>query len=249
LVFDRLMCTSCHNIPAHFPAKPVEEWSPEYNLHGHSLDLLHKHGVRMALRGWGVVFDPDDDCKFAVGKGDLTITVPGKDHALGVERGVMNAPRVLQEVEGDFIVQVRVAADFPKAATSVVEGRRPFHGAGLLILQDNKNFVRLESAGMVYDGKHHRYAGFEMRQDGKFVREGEAHEHPLTGKDQYLRLERRDGKIIASVSADGIRWNSLDPLDARLGRRVLVGVAAGQNTSTGFAPQFSGYRLFREAGK
>jgi RNA polymerase sigma factor (sigma-70 family) len=249
VAFDRLLCTSCHNIPVYAPAKQVEQWAPAYDLHGHSLDLLHKPGARLALRGWGVAIDPDGDCKFAVEKGPLTITIPGKDHALAVERGRMNASRIVQEVEGDFIVQVRVAADFPKAATSVVEGRRAFHGAGLLVLQDNKNYVRLESAALVYDGKHHRYTSFELRQDGKFVREGDAHEHPLTGKDHYLRLERRDGKILASVSADGVRWDPLEPLDARLGQRVLVGVAAGQNTSTGFAPQFSGYRLFREAGR
>ena len=58
-----------------------------------------------------------------------TITIPGKDHSLAVERGQMNAPRVLQEVEGDFIVQVKVSADFPKQTKSVVEGRRPFHSA------------------------------------------------------------------------------------------------------------------------
>ncbi len=128
----------------------------------------------------------------------------------------------------------------------MVAGRLPFHGAGLLIFQDNHNFVRLESAAMGYEGKHYRYASFELRQAGKFVREGEAHEHPLSGKDQYLRLERRDGRFIASVSADGVRWEPLEPQTARLNRRVLVGVVAGQNTSTGFAPQFSGYRLFRD---
>jgi RNA polymerase sigma factor (sigma-70 family) len=263
---DRMQCTACHDAAIHhdqplpkgrgvvfgdfdqdgFPDLFIVHDRSESLWQQHSLSLLHKPGARMALRGWGVAFDPADDCKFAVGKDKLTITVPGKDHALAAERGQMNAPRVLQEVDGDFIVQVKVSADFPRKGESVVEGRRPFHGAGLLVYQDVKNFVRLESAGMVFNDKHYRYASFELRQAGKFVREGDAHEHPLTGKDQYLRLERRDGKVIASVSADGVRWNPLEPLDARLNRRVFVGVAAGQNTSVGFAPQFAGYRLFRD---
>jgi RNA polymerase sigma factor (sigma-70 family) len=260
---NRVLCTSCHAVPVHEPplkkkgtvfADLDRDGWPDLLVsndnsalwHDYSLNLLHKPGARMALRGWGVVFDPADDCKFGIGQDKLTITIPGKDHALAVERGQMNAPRVLQEVEGDFIVQVRVAADFPKGAKSVVEGRRPFHSAGLLIFQDNKNFVRLESAGMVFEDKNYRYASFELRQNGEFLRQGDAHEHALTGKEHYLRLERRDGKFIASVSANGVRWDPLEPLSARLSRRILVGISAGQNTSTGFAPQFVGYRVFRE---
>ena len=64
------------------------------------------------LKGWGQAIDPDKDCKFQAEKGGLTIVVPGKDHDLGIERGVMNAPRVLRPVEGDFIVQVKVSGKF-----------------------------------------------------------------------------------------------------------------------------------------
>jgi RNA polymerase sigma factor (sigma-70 family) len=47
--------------------------------------------------GWGgKIIDPDGDCKFILEKGQITIQVPGKDHALCIERGVMNAPRVLR---------------------------------------------------------------------------------------------------------------------------------------------------------
>ena len=37
----------------------------------------------------------------------------------------------LQEVEGDFIAQVRVSGDFPKGAKGASAERKPFHGAGL----------------------------------------------------------------------------------------------------------------------
>jgi hypothetical protein len=69
---------------------------------------------RLTLRGWGATIDPDGDCKFGLGGNRLTITVPGTDHGLGVERGQMNAARVLKEIEGDFIIQVRVSGNFPK---------------------------------------------------------------------------------------------------------------------------------------
>src|SRR5256885_16281855 len=79
----------------------------------------------LALRGWGKALDPDGDCKFIVQKGRLTIGLPGTDHSLSCERGQMNSPRVLQEIEGDFIVQVKVSGTFPTGATSVVPSRLP----------------------------------------------------------------------------------------------------------------------------
>ncbi len=61
---------------------------------------------------WDKPVDPDHDCKFLVGKNMLTIEVPGKDHDLGADRGVMNAPHLFRDVEGDFTAQVRVDGDF-----------------------------------------------------------------------------------------------------------------------------------------
>src|SRR4029077_19285839 len=86
--------------------------------------------------GVGKIIDPDGDCKFTVDKGTLTIAIPGTDHGLSAEQGRMSSPRVLQETHGDWIVQVKVCGPFPQGATSLVEGRRAFHGAGLLLWHD-----------------------------------------------------------------------------------------------------------------
>ena len=45
--------------------------------------------------GWDKPVDPDSDCKFLINKNTLVIEVPGEDHDLGAERGVMNARRLL----------------------------------------------------------------------------------------------------------------------------------------------------------
>src|SRR5262249_36323812 len=74
----------------------------------------------LTLRDWGSAVDPDGDCTFTIKPNALTIAVPGSDHVLGVERGRMNAPRVLREITGDFIAQVRVAGDFPAGARTLV---------------------------------------------------------------------------------------------------------------------------------
>jgi len=206
-------------------------------------------GQAITVKGWGEASDPDGDCRFTVEKGRLRIGLPGTDHALAFERGQMNAPRALRAVEGDFIAQVEIAGPFPAGAASRVSSRRPFHGAGLLLWQDEKNYLRLERAELVFEGKNMSYANFEARTGGEFVRQGDASELPLAEGPTQLRLERRGGKVYGAVSADGIQWSSLKPIAVELPKRVLVGVAAGHNTSTPFEPEFQGFKVFAERGE
>ena len=71
------------------------------------------------LEGWGKVVDPDGDCKFDAARGSLSIAIPGTHHNLNPAVR-QNAPRVLQEVEGDFTVQVRVSGDFEPGQRSTL---------------------------------------------------------------------------------------------------------------------------------
>ncbi len=103
------------------------------------------------LSGWDKPVDPDKDCKFDKVKAGLTLTIPGKDHDLGVERGRMNAPRLLRDVEGDFVVQVRVGGDFTPSNGSTTTERVPFVGAGLVLMNGDNTYIRLERAALRYD--------------------------------------------------------------------------------------------------
>ena len=89
------------------------------------------------------------------------------------------------------------------------------------------------------------YGNFELRKGGRFERVGDATELPLDGEESHLRLERRGGTVIGSVSPDGIRWTPLEPLKVDLPGKVQVGIAAVHNTETPFEPNFEGFRLFR----
>src|SRR5207244_1045643 len=72
--------------------------------------------------GWDRTVDPVGDCRFDR-KGDrLTITVPGGEHR-------MTAPRLLRDVNGDFVVAVRVGGSF-----------RPTVRAGLLLTAEQTVF-------------------------------------------------------------------------------------------------------------
>lgn len=201
---------------------------------------------RLTLHGWGAVIDPDGDCKFAIEKNRLTITVPGSDHGLGVERGQMNAPRVMQEIEGDFIIQVRVSGNFPKGAKSVVEGRRPFFGAGILIYKDDRTYIRLERAEVNFEGTQRHYVNWELRRDGEWVRAGDANDGAIdAAAPVWLRVERRGARVYGYHSADGTTWTALEPIDVGLPGKVRVGVAAGHNTPTAYSPSFEGLQLYR----
>ena len=54
------------------------------------------------IEGWGRPVDPDGDCAFNVDNDGMTIRVPGTPHDLSIELNRMNAPRVLQDVDGRF---------------------------------------------------------------------------------------------------------------------------------------------------
>jgi hypothetical protein len=193
--------------------------------------------------GWDKPVDPDGDCQFRREKGALTIVVPGKDHDLAVERRLMNSPRLLRDVEGDFVAQVRVGGLFQPSATSTTTERIPFVGAGLVLMDGEKTYVRLERAALVKGGELKTYANWELRKDGEWVLVGAERVRPLEGKETYLRLERKGDKVLGSVSEDGKTWHALNPIDLKLPKKVKLGVAAGTTSTDTFSPRYDSFKL------
>ena len=188
-----------------------------------------------SIKGWGDVIDTAGDCSV---KGDerwLTIEVPGGTHDLNPSLGGTDAPRVLKEVEGDFVVQVKVTGDFKPGEESASPDTSPFNGAGLLIWQNSRNFIRLErNAWWVRDaGAYACYPPlFEYHKDGQLqdTNPDGARDDFFKGRSTWLKLERREGKLSASYSHDGKEWTEVKQIDVELPRKVQVGVAA-VNTS------------------
>ncbi|HWG46800.1 MAG TPA: DUF1349 domain-containing protein [Gemmataceae bacterium] len=201
------------------------------------------------VTGWDKPVDPDKDCKFTIDKNTLTIEVPGKDHDLAVERGLMNSPRLLRNVEGDFVAQVRVSGTFQPSQNSTSRERLPFVGAGLLLMADDKTYIRLERAALVKGGETKTYANWELRQDGKWVLAGAEAVQPLEDKLTFLRLERKGDKLLASVSHDGKEWKELNPLEVKLPAKLKIGVSGGGTSMDVFAPRFDQFRLTQRKGK
>ncbi len=195
---------------------------------------------------WGIVEDPDGDCTFRADLGRLTIGIPGTPHALSADIGKTNGPRLLREVDGDFHAQVKVAGAFPVDPRCLMPGRWAFFGAGLLVWQDDKNYVRFERARMhlVPSGRWRCYPSFAMHSGGRLVREWQNQDGMLDeAKCAWLRLVRRGTTITASYRQDGDGWKELPPLQIDFGAKVRVGVDAVQNTPAGFEAIFETLRV------
>ena len=174
---------------------------------------------------WGKPIDPDRDCKIdldATGT-EITISIPRTPHVLSAELGRLNAPRLLQRTRGDFDALVNVAGVFHVAGRATTKEYAPYHGAGILLWQDDRNYVRLEIATDLDHDKIRCYANFELRRDGVLaVSKGLA----VTDGSTQLRLQRRGNEIRAAFSPDGVSWTAFAPLNAEFDDSLGVGVVA-----------------------
>lgn len=195
------------------------------------------------LPGWGESVNPRNDCKFKATDGALKLTLPAVAHDLSVEIHRMNAPRVIQPVKTDFILQVKVSGVSHPGAQSVIPGRRPFCSAGLLVWQDEWNYIRFERASLLNGGNATTYASWELRQDGKFARAGRGDELPLGGLDSWLRVTRRGNTFSAAASADGQNWSPLPDIKLAAKPGLQVGILAVNDTPAPFSPQFQDFSL------
>jgi regulation of enolase protein 1 (concanavalin A-like superfamily) len=203
-----------------------------------------KPGTR--LKGWGEVIDPDRDCQIDLDKGKVTMKVPGKAHDFAAELQRWNAPRILSEAGGDFILEVKVSGEFKPSETSTIEGRRPYNGAGLLIIKDDKTYISLHRAAVYLENNVRHYLNFELRKDAELA--VSRYEVDLDNEDTYLRLERRGDKVYALGSHDHVHWKLYDdPIEIDFPRVVQVGVEAVSSSDQPFRCAFEDYAIFRKA--
>lgn len=192
---------------------------------------------------WGRMIDPDKDCTFVIESQSVSIRVPGTPHDLSAELDRMNAPRILAPAEGNFSVGVLVKGDFaPGEAT--IEGRTAYNGAGLLLMQDEQNYIRLERAVLKRGGQEQHYANFEARVDGRVIRIGTPSDLVITPeKSCYLRIDRVGNEIRGAVRQGNDAWHDLEPKQMELRDPLQVGVAAVNASSQDFNARFFGFFL------
>jgi hypothetical protein len=200
-----------------------------------------------AIAGWGSVVDPDADCTIKAENGKLTVTVPSTHHNLNPALA-SNAPRVLQEVVGNFTATVKVTGEFKPGEKATKPRGYPFNGAGLLIWNDAKNCVRLERNiwWIPEEGLHACYPPLlEYYRDGEYLNTnppGTTDEF-FKGRSTYLRLERKGDKVAASYSHDGKEWTAVKEISVELPQKVQVGVAAVNSSDKTFTVEFEDFTV------
>jgi hypothetical protein len=133
---------------------------------------------------------------FTAEKSRLVVKVPGGIHNLNPNRG-MQAPRVLKMVKGDFVAQIKVTGDFKPGEKAANNQRSSFNGAGLLVWQDEKNYIRLER-NRWYVPAAQKYACYppllEYHKNGEYQDTGldSTLDEFFKGRSTWLRLERKD---------------------------------------------------------
>ncbi len=196
---------------------------------------------------WGDAIDPDRDCKFELEPREdkVRISVPGKTHILSAEIARVNAPRILRDIKGDFDVSVRVAGTRQPGGKPTTNLYPPYHGAGLLIWQDEDNYVRLEIAADLYYRKPRPYVNFEYRERGALAASSGIRN---TDGSNQLRLRRRGDEIYASFGPEGLRWTSFSPLIAKLNDRLKVGVTAINSSTKPLTAELEGFQVAASPG-
>ena len=193
------------------------------------------------IPAWGLWVDPDADCQFKVVKGQLTVSVPGWTHDLSAERVKMNAPRVVQDITADHAIQATISGKFEPGDASE-PNRAPYMSAGLLVFQDNRNYVRLERCATVNPKTHQvtHTIVFEVRANGAVQRVGSANDLRVEpNAPVILRLERHNNRIFGFTSKDGMDWQELGEKSLGKEAKMTAGLTVINLTSASLDAKFA----------
>lgn len=194
------------------------------------------------IKGWGEITDPDGDCRVAEDKGDLTITVPKTHHDLTYTEKYtkLNGPRVLQPVEGDFTLEVKVRAFPPPGNVASSGGQYSFVSAGLLIWQDEKNFIRMERAAV--GNSDTPFVWIERFADGKASVQKMKR---LSDKATGLRVVRKGNQFafLYDEDGEGKTWVEAHSGEIEMPAKLDVGVATINSTVREFPVRLTGLKL------
>ena len=169
---------------------------------------------------WSFV-DPNADATQSVAAraGYLRMAAPTGNDLYPVTN--YNAPRLLQRVAGDFAIETHI---------EVAPAFR-YQGAGLLIWQDDNNFLRLERGyGGVDDINGTSGVRFDKEENGVYDAVTPTSQRPTTVTNLELKIQRNGNRFMAWWREPGEAWEYVGGTDVELNAELSVGltlIAAG----------------------
>jgi WD40 repeat protein/CheY-like chemotaxis protein len=224
----------------------LPDWAQPFARVGLSLLGASVHSetsVTLFLQGWGRVVDPDRDCRFEVVSNRLIISVPPTLHNLSTEFSELNAPRVLQEVNGDFVAHIRVVGHINHDGKPTSSHYLAYQGTGLLLWEDENTYIRLERSAYVTHGDLVHSVHFEVRSRRQVT--VDLHQAGIE-KPIFLRLARSGSQIRAAGSTDAVTWTEFDPVECLLTEDVKIGIIAVNTASAPLRAELEGFRVVKE---
>jgi regulation of enolase protein 1 (concanavalin A-like superfamily) len=200
------------------------------------------------IQKWGDLEGPLGDVKFLPDGTGLTLEIPGSPHLLSAELNLKNSPRLLKDVKGDFTAVVLVPGKILPGTQALKKFPFTFQAAGLLVWQDENNYVRLERTSTFFtvEKKRLHQVLIEICKEGKTTSTTlrDAKDNDLT-----LKLERRGGELRFSFSPDGKTWLEVKRLNVSLPSSVAVGVSASNASPKSFPARLEGFEVSGSSAK
>jgi regulation of enolase protein 1 (concanavalin A-like superfamily) len=116
----------------------------------------------------------------------------------------------------------------------------PYIGAGIVVWQDSNNYVFLGRAAINRNNKVSEFAAFEEREWGT---RGALNNRGIDPGGVYLRLERRNNRLLACTSKDGQAWTKLVPMEPSYLATLKVGLYAINGCTDPISVRFDSYNF------
>ena len=195
---------------------------------------------------WGEFLDPIGNCRIERRPDMAIFHVPGgvPYDLIPGRPGGMNAPRLLADTEGDFVIQVRVHPFAKSKAGTATTGADTgsWRSAGLVVQSGDGTVVRLERVSW---GERNQGAPMAHCESWKGSSRDNDYYFSLTDDERstLLQIERRGSEFFCRYSDDGSRWETEQMTSLTLTDRVQVGLYAVNTTPSELDPAFEDLRF------
>lgn len=151
--------------------------------------------------------DNKKDCYYEIKDGRLYIQARGDGHDIFMDSNT-DAPKMLADITGDFTIETKMN----------FTAKNNGNGAGIVIWQDNHNFLRIDR---VLHFQTRNVINVSGAAGGKWFY---SEEIPYTLELSYLKMERKGDVFTASCSVDGNIWFNFKPVKFSVSPSVKAGL-------------------------